>query len=178
MEIEQKFLINEYPKNLEAYECKDMIQGYLLTSPVLRIRKSNDYYIFTFKTKKGNSYDDITNACICEEVESELTKEAFEHLLTKCDGAIIKKKRYVIPLDEQIVGIAGLKAELDIFEGDFEGLAFAEVEFNDITDFERFNKPDWLGENVSDDIRYKNNYLSTITSREQFLGLFNSNGGR
>ena len=42
MEIERKYLVKTLPENLENYECKQIAQGYLCTSPVVRIRRSND----------------------------------------------------------------------------------------------------------------------------------------
>ena len=50
MEIEKKFKIKKLPDNLEQYEQKHIEQGYLCTNPVVRIRKSNDRYILTYKS--------------------------------------------------------------------------------------------------------------------------------
>lgn len=170
MEIEKKFLINRLPDNLDKYDCKEIIQGYLSTNPVLRVRKSNDRYILTYKSRQGVEQKD--NICIADEIEADLTKDSFEHLLSKCDGVVIKKKRYVIPLDEKEVGVKNLKAELDIFEGVFDGLVFAEVEFGDINDINEFIKPDWFGKDVSDDKRYRNSFLISIGGRKQFEEMF------
>ena len=49
MEIERKYLVKTLPENLENYECKQIAQGYLCTSPVVRIRRSNDTYYLTYK---------------------------------------------------------------------------------------------------------------------------------
>lgn len=53
MEIEKKFLVRKLPENLTQYSVKHMEQGYLCTDPVLRIRKSNDRYILTYKSRIG-----------------------------------------------------------------------------------------------------------------------------
>ena len=53
MEIERKFLVKRenLPENLEQYPSKVIEQGYLCTEPVVRIRKSNDNYYLTYKSK-------------------------------------------------------------------------------------------------------------------------------
>ena len=112
MEIEKKFLIKTLPEHLEQYTCHVIEQAYLCTEPVVRIRRQDDDYILTWKGK---------GMMAREEYNLPLTKEGYYHLLAKADGNIITKKRYVIPLSD------GLNAELDIFEGKFNGLLLAEV---------------------------------------------------
>lgn len=153
MEIERKFKVTSLPKNLEQYEKKEIVQGYLCTRPVVRIRKSNEKYILTYKNKGNLSQE---NAIMSEEVEVALTQEAFEHLLPKVDGNIIEKTRYLIPLDQ------GYTVELDVFKGRLEGLYFAEVEFPMEEEAIAFKKPDWFGEDVSKDKRYRNSFLTTV----------------
>lgn len=167
MEIEQKYVVH-IPDNIDEYEYKDIIQGYLCTEPVVRIRKSNDRYILTYKSNRDSS----GGVCKCEELEAPLSKESFEHLLKKCDGEPIVKRRIIIPLDEHVVNVANVKAELDIFGGILEGLVFAEVEFPDEEAVKRFNPPDWFVKNVSDDVRYRNSYLTGILDRKEYLELF------
>ena len=154
MEIERKFRVTRIPDGLEQYECRAIEQGYLCTSPVVRIRKSNEEYYLTYKSKRG---DGKTSCAIeSEEVEVPLTREAYLHLRDKIDNRPITKKRYVIPLDN------GLKVELDLFEGALKGLYFAEVEFPDRESAEAFRKPDWFGDDISFDERFRNSYLSTV----------------
>lgn len=157
-EIEKKFLINTLPDNLEQYEKKEIEQGYLCTSPIVRIRKRNDDYILTYKSKFGIASDveHTSGAKVNNEVELPLTKEGYEHLKKKIDGHLIEKTRYIIPLHH------GLKAELDIFKAQLEGLVFAEVEFPDEETAQVFQPPEWLGEDVSLDKRYANYFLSTV----------------
>ena len=155
MEIERKFKINKLPDNLEQYEKKEIIQGYLCTKPVVRIRKSNENYILTYKNKSNLSQE---HAVISEEVELPLTKESFEHLLTKVDSGVIEKTRYLIPL------LQGYTAELDVFHGKLSGLMFVEVEFPSELDAINFSKPDWFGDDVSKDKRYRNSYLISVSN--------------
>lgn len=150
MEIERKFLINQMP-DLSKYSYKKLIQGYLNTHPTVRIRKEDDEYYMTYK---GSGF------IAKEEYNLPLTKEAFEHMLPKCDGNVISKTRYLIPLGENECG-SQLTAELDVFDAPFEGLIFAEVEFPTLDEANNFKVPSWLGEDVTDKKEYYNSYLST-----------------
>ena len=114
MEIERKYLIHQLPEALDSYPCRMIEQGYLNTDPVIRIRKDNDSYELTYKSK---------GLLARQEYNLPLTANAYAHLLTKIDGRLIKKKRYMIPLD------SGLTAELDIFEDGLAPLKLVEVEF-------------------------------------------------
>lgn len=153
MEIERKFTIKRIPDDLGQYKCYEIEQGYLNRKPVLRIRKRNDEYILTYKMKqKSGENGPIVNI----EEEFPLNEEAYLHLREKCDGNIIKKKRYLIPLDD------GLTAELDIFEGCLSGLIFAEVEFPDEERADSFVAPPWFDKDVTSDKRYSNGHLSQI----------------
>ena len=156
MEIEHKYLIEKMPENLEKYKKKEIEQGYLNRSPVLRIRKSNDDYIFTYKTKKSQEKEN--GPVVNEEIEAPLTEEAYLHLREKVDGNVITKTRYIIPYTK---GGKKYKIELDVFHGKLEGLVFAEVEFDSLKDASNFVKPDWFGKEVSSDKRYRNGFLST-----------------
>ncbi len=142
MEIERKFLVKEMP-DLTKYRFYEIQQGYLSTSPVVRIRRKDDQYILTYKGSGLLAH---------EEIEAALTKEAYEHLLEKIDGFTITKKRYLIPLDPYTV-------ELDVFEGHMDGLIMAEVEFPTVDEAKSFVKPDWFGEEVTDDRRYHNSNM-------------------
>ncbi|CCX59193.1 putative uncharacterized protein [Blautia hydrogenotrophica CAG:147] len=154
MEIERKFLIGELPESLLSH-CTDTIkldfpfheieQGYLCTKPVVRIRRQDDSYFLTYKSKGFMSR---------EEYNLPLTKEAYEHLRTKTDGVYIKKTRYIIPAD------MGLQIELDIFHGAHKGLMLAEVEFPDEQTALNYQPPVWLGEEVTFSEKFHNSYLS------------------
>lgn len=144
MEIERKYLVNEIPFDLEQLEKKKIAQGYLNTSPVVRIRRSNDDYYLTYKG---------SGMMAREEYNLPLNKESFEHLAKKIDGLLIEKTRYLIPLDKKHV------AELDIFEGAHAPLRLVEVEFESVEDANSFVAPDWFGEDVTHDGRYHNSNM-------------------
>ena len=59
--------------------------------------------------------------------------------------------------------------ELDVFHGKLEGLRFVEVEFPDKEASESFTPPEWFGEDVSADPSYRNSYLSTLESADEFM---------
>ena len=123
MEIEKKFKVKQLPDNLDGYEQKHIEQGYLCVNPIVRIRKSNDRYILTYKSLAAGSDDKNTDVRINNEIEVFLTKEGYEHLKEKVDDNLIIKTRYIIPLED------GHTGELDVFGGVLEGLYFIEVEF-------------------------------------------------
>ena len=85
-----------------------------------------------------------------------LTQEAYEHLLTKIDGRLIQKKRYMIPLTND------LTAELDIFEGDLAPLILVEVEFSSEEAALAFVPPSWFGDDVTFSGKYHNSTLSKL----------------
>lgn len=144
MEIERKFLVKELPQNLGQYECRQIEQGYLCTAPVVRIRRSNETYILTYKGE---------GLLMREEYNLPLTKEGYEHLKTKADGILITKKRYKIPYQKYMI-------ELDIFEGELAPLCLVEVEFDSKEEAEAFSVPEWFGEDVTFSGKYQNSYLS------------------
>ena len=90
-----------------------------------------------------------------EEYNLPLTKDAYEHLLSKADGIIITKTRYKKPISG-----TGLVIELDVFSGTYKGLMLAEVEFPDIEAAEHFVPPSWFGEDVTFSGKYQNSRLS------------------
>lgn len=147
MEIERKYLVSEIPEHLESYPCRHLEQGYLNTSPVVRIRKDNDKYELTYKSKGYMAR---------MEYNLPLTKEAYEHLLTKIDGRLIQKRRYMIPVSSE------LTAELDIFEGELAPLVLVEVEFSSEEEANTFTAPEWFGEDVTFSGKYHNSYLSQV----------------
>ena len=147
MEIERKYLVLHLPGPLESYPCRILEQGYLNTSPVVRIRRDNDRYELTYKSAGLMSR---------QEYNLPLDDKSYEHLLTKIDGRLIKKKRYMIPLS------SALTAELDIFEGDLAPLMLVEVEFDSEDAANSFSAPDWFGEDVTFSGKYHNSYLSTL----------------
>lgn len=157
MEIERKFTIKTLPADLESYEKRELEQGYLCTSPVVRVRKSvkqgKTNYILCYKSKLGLEQKEDAAAQVCREEELPLSKEAYEKLLSKVDGRVITKTRYLIPYGEYTI-------ELDVFAGELTGLAFAEVEFPDEQAAAEFAMPEWFAEDVTFDNHFKNAWLA------------------
>lgn len=146
MEIERKFLIKHLPDHLDDYTSSTIEQAYLSTDPVVRIRKSNDDYTLTYKSK----------GFLCrEEYNMPLTKDSYYHLREKADGNIICKKRYLIPYNST------LTIELDLFMEPFETLILAEVEFATKEQAKSFSPPDWFDKDVTYSKEYHNSYLSS-----------------
>ncbi|MDF2512439.1 MAG: adenylate cyclase, partial [Herbinix sp.] len=156
MEIERKYRIKYIPGELTQFKYKKIEQGYLCHKPTIRIRKSNEDYILTYKSKFGIEKKGEKEAIINNEIELPLTEEAYLTLKEKIDGNLIHKTRYLIPLEDD------LTAELDIFEQQLQGLVFAEVEFPDEKSADDFTAPEWFGEELSFDKRYSNYNLSKL----------------
>lgn len=148
MEIEKKFIPKDLPKDLENFKHHKIEQAYLNTAPVIRIRKQDNDYFLTYKG---------SGMMAREEYNLYLNKESYNHLLTKADGNIITKTRFLIPIHD------GLTAELDIFEGKFAGMLLVEVEFESVEQANSFIPPEWFGDDVTNDKRYHNSYLSKIS---------------
>ncbi|MCR5626535.1 MAG: CYTH domain-containing protein [Lachnospiraceae bacterium] len=149
-EIERKWLIDKIPFEPEDYECLDIEQAYLSSSPTVRVRKENDTYYLTYKGSRnmpGNS------SMSHEEYNLPLDETSYEHLKEKADGIILHKKRYLIPEKEN------LTIELDVFEEPIAPLVVAEVEFDSEEAANAYVAPDWFGEDVTNDYHYKNVYL-------------------
>lgn len=145
MEIERKYLIDELPFELSDYPSHEIEQAYLNTEPVIRVRRQDDDYYLTYKSK---------GLMAREEYNLPLNAESYRHLLEKADGNILTKTRYIIPLGDH------LNIELDVFHGKFAGLILAEVEFPTIEEAENFTPPEYFGEDVTFSTEYHNSTLS------------------
>lgn len=139
IEIEKKFLIENIPFSLDNYQHKDITQGYLYDNPVLRIRKSNENYSFTYKGK---------GLMARQEINVNIQKSDFDSLISNCKWKI-NKIRYIIPYEIYTI-------ELDIFKDELDGLIMAEVEFPDIDAAENFVPPDWFGKEVTNEPNFQN----------------------
>lgn len=161
MEIERKFTIKKLPSDLESYPFHLIEQGYLNTSPVVRVRREDDEYYLTYKG---------SGMMAREESNLPLTREAYYHLREKADGKIISKKRYLIPLPNpsfrEREGFPcppadySLVIELDVFDPPFAPLIMAEVEFGSREAAEAFLPPDWFDEDVTYRPEYHNSYMA------------------
>ena len=145
-EIERKFLVQGDFKSLVTKETR-ITQGYLSSVPerTVRIRIKGDK---GFLTVKGIG---SASGASRFEWEKEITVEDAKSLLDLCETGIIDKTRFIVP--EQ----SGLKFEVDEFYGDNEGLTVAEIELP--AEDHPFEKPEWLGEEVTGDTRYYNSML-------------------
>jgi adenylate cyclase len=146
-EIERVFKVRQLPKNLEQYPSENIVQGYLaidVTDSEVRLRKIGDRY---FETYKG------TGRLQRRELEIELSPDQFNTLWPGTEGRRIEKIRYQ-------TNEGGQKIELNVFRGNLEGLVLAEVEFPSREKSEEFEPPDWFGDEVTEDIRFKNQNLA------------------
>ena len=150
MEIERKYLIAQPPENYKDYPFHSIEQAYLCTNPVVRVRREDQTFYMTYKSK---------GLLAREEYNLPLNKEAYAHLLAKSDGIVLTKKRYLLP----VPGWEDLTIELDIFEGKYEGLMLAEVEFQTVADAESFVPPEWFTEDVTLSGQYQNSRLAMGT---------------
>lgn len=157
MEIERKYLIDRslMPADCLSRPFHQIEQAYLSTDPVVRVRREDDSFYLTYKSR---------GKMIREEYNLPLTAESYAHLLSKADGIVLTKKRYLIPLG-QAEAEAGLTIELDVFEGAYEGLILAEVEFSSEEAALSFVPPSWFGREVTFTGEYQNSVLAMKTDR-------------
>ena len=148
IEIERKFLVAEPPPGFEGWPSSAIEQGYLTVDqegPEVRVRRRGDQAYLTVKAGAGR---------VRVEEEIEIDGDRFERLWPLTEGRRIEKTRYVID------GGDGLVIELDVYTGELSGLVTAEVEFDSEEAAEAFEPPGWLGEDVTEDLRYKNQRLA------------------
>jgi len=175
LEIERKFKVKELPKNIDSFPYRLIEQGYLNVSPAIRVRRDNDEYYMTYKSA-GVSIAKT-------EYNMELDKDSYYKLLNKIDGNIIRKKRVLIPLNDDayekeylesheklknLIDEGLMKIELDIFEGVYEGIIIAEVEFDSLEDADNYKMADWFSTDVSDDYRYSNARMSMAQNLDDY----------
>lgn len=151
-EIERKFLVKGDFKG-EAYKETRITQGYLSSVPerTVRVRVKGDKGFITIK-----GIGDETGASRYE-WEKEIPVEEVQELLKICEPGVIDKTRYLVKHGDHTY-------EVDEFYGDNEGLVIAEVELQ--TADESFAKPEWLGEEVTGEVRYYNSMLMKTPYKE------------
>lgn len=147
IEIERKFLVKSDDFKKEAITKRRIVQGFLNTHPerTVRVRINEDK---GYLTVKGKSNEAGTSRF---EWEKEVKVNEAEALLELCEEAVINKTRYEIPVGDFIF-------EVDEFLGANEGLVVAEIELQNEND--AFERPKWLGEEVTGQIKYYNSLLS------------------
>lgn len=145
-EIERKFLVKGDYKKYVTKETK-IVQGFLSTVPerTVRVRIKGDKGFLTIKgigNKSGASR---------YEFEKEISVQDAKDLMKICEPGVIDKTRYIVPASNNLF------FEVDEFYGENVGLTLAEIELpSEDTSFE---KPEWLGEEVTGDVRYFNSML-------------------
>ena len=152
IEIERKFLVKGEFKSFVTKETR-ITQGYLSSVPerTVRVRIKGDK---GFITIKGIGNESGTSRY---EWEKEIPVSEVNELLKLCEPGVIDKSRFIVPEK------GGLKFEVDEFYGENKGLTLAEIELPD--ENHSFDKPGWLGKEVTGNKKYYNSYLSKNTYR-------------
>ncbi len=142
-EIERKFLVDDsfHPQS----EGRKIVQGYLTKEPhaTVRVRLVGAQGFLTIKGK--------TEGIRRSEYEYEIPRGDAQDMLDLCRGTLVEKVRYEVPVGDHLF-------EVDVFEGRNEGLTVAEIELD--SEEEEFERPSWLGEEVSSEARYRNSALA------------------
>jgi adenylate cyclase len=147
IEIERKFLCTDDSYKKEAFTQNRIKQGYLNSNPerTVRIRIKGNKGFLTIKGISNNT------GMSRFEWEKEIAIEEANQLLLLCEPGVIDKTRFEVKLGNHIF-------EIDEFYGENEGLIMAEIELESESTI--FEKPNWLGKEVTNDKRYYNSYLS------------------
>lgn len=146
-EIERKFLVNSDAFKNEAQKRTRIVQGFLNTNPdrTVRIRVQGNDGFLTIKGKSNES------GLSRYEWEKQISQAEAEELLKLCEPGMIEKTRFEVDKGDHTF-------EVDEFMGENEGLIIAEIELKIETEY--FEKPDWLGVEVTGDVKYYNSNLS------------------
>ena len=146
MEIERKFLVRDSDYKSRAHKSYRIKQGYISSGNgrTVRVRIRNHQ---GFLTIKGPSLDGGLSRY---EFEKEIELEEAEQLFRICEPGVIDKTRYLVSSGKHTF-------EVDEFYGDNEGLVIAEVELS--APDEVYEKPDFIGQEVTGYRRYYNSHL-------------------
>jgi len=144
-ETERKFLVKGEFRNLAVREIK-IIQSYLSVDPekTIRLRIANNTAFLTVKSKPKK------NSLTRSEWEVEIPLKDGLEMMNLCLPGRVVKTRYLVPSGKHTY-------EIDVFHEQNEGLVVAEIELT--TENELFEKPDWLGEEVTGNPKYFNSNL-------------------
>lgn len=147
VEIERKFLIKDKNFIEKAIQKSEISQGYLNsnTERTVRVRIKGAQGFITIKGKSNES------GTTRFEWEKEIALTEAKQLLLLCEDFVISKTRYLVPQGNHTY-------EVDIFHGDNDGLIVAEIELTN--ENESFEKPNWLGEEVTNQKQYYNSYIA------------------
>lgn len=146
-EIERKFLVTSHAYREQAFACSRIVQGYICRTMgrTVRVRVRGEK---GFLTIKGASHDGGLSRY---EWEKEISIEEALELMKLCENGVIDKHRYLVSSGNHTF-------EVDEFHGDNEGLIVAEVELNHTE--ESFERPSFLGKEVTGERRYYNSSLT------------------
>lgn len=147
IEIERKFLVTSTDFIQQSHAQHKIAQGYLNSNleRTVRVRIKDEKGFLTIKGKSN------TSGTSRFEWEREIALDEAQQLLLLCEKGVIEKTRYLVNVGKHLF-------EVDVFYGENDGLIVAEIEL--LTEDEVFEKPDWLGTEVTNDERYYNAYLS------------------
>lgn len=147
IEIERKFLVKANSYKEVAFSKSRIVQGFLNSDPerTVRIRIKGDV---GFLTIKGISNASGTSRF---EWEKEILLSEAEQLLPLCEKGTIDKIRYFVKVGKHTF-------EVDEFLSENQGLVVAEIELTN--EEETFEKPDWLGKEVTGEVKYYNSQLA------------------
>lgn len=147
IEIERKYLVKSLDFKNDFSAKHEIAQGYLssVAERTVRIRIKGEKGFLTIKGI-GNE----TGASRFE-WEKEIPVDEAKELLKLCEKGVIEKTRYEVNYENHLI-------EIDVFHGENDGLIIAEIELEN--ENENIKKPHWLGEEVTNDQRYYNSYIS------------------
>ena len=151
LEIERKFLVRGEDYRRQATSKNRIRQGYIMSKNgrTVRVRVRDAHAFLTIKGPSKNG------GLSRYEFEKEITLDEAEHLMEICEPGIIDKTRYLVPSPD-----GKHTFEVDEFYGDNAGLVIAEVELSH--EDEKFDKPDFIGDEVTGDRRFHNSYLRAM----------------
>ncbi|MBQ2520813.1 MAG: CYTH domain-containing protein [Paludibacteraceae bacterium] len=143
-EIERKFLVTSDAFRTQATMQYEIMQGYLCKEPgkTIRVRIRDTRAFLTIKSSR------LREGLAKFEWEREIDLADARELMQICLPGAISKTRYIIPTSNE------RKWEVDVFHGRLDGLVLAEIELGD--EHEAFERPDWLGEEVTGQPQYYN----------------------
>lgn len=145
IEIERKYLVTHH-RWREGLVGTPYVQGYVAEQDytTLRVRLAGTVGVLTIKgPSTGATRAEFEYTIPADDVRAMLG--------TLCQGGHIDKTRYKVPVGKHVW-------DVDVFHGDNDGLIVAEIELDDVD--EPFARPDWLGEEVTHDVRYFNSALA------------------
>ncbi|HEY4279806.1 MAG TPA: CYTH domain-containing protein [Conexibacter sp.] len=146
-EIERKFVLDAPPQDLDDHPAEPIEQGYLALDDDVEVRVRRRAGKATLTVKAGSGRDRV-------EEEIAIEPERFEALWPLTARRRIVKQRHLLPAP------SGLTYEVDVYEDELAGLVVAELEFPDSAAADAFEGPDWLGREITDDPRWKNQALA------------------